>query len=91
MATNNNPCRADHLGAPWDSAIDALLQACESQFEDTLHSVYLRGSVPRNLGRPGVSDLDAVLLFKTTVPEETTQWVEDIHGEPVTYARTDRR
>ena len=57
------------------------MQACESQFEDTLHSVYLRGSVPRNLGRPGVSDLDAVLLFKTTVPEETTQWVEDIHVE----------
>jgi len=76
-----NPCHADHLGAPWDAAIDALLRACEAQFKETLHSVYLRGSVPRNLGRPGASDLDVVLLFEPTVPESTTQWVEDVHTE----------
>lgn len=57
-----NPC-ADHLvTGPWRAAAQVLVACCREQLGAALHSVHLRGSVPRGLALDGISDLDAAAV-----------------------------
>lgn len=57
-----NDCRGDRLQAPWSGLVTAWVAACRETFGDRLHSLYLRGSIPRGQGIPGLSDLDGIIV-----------------------------
>jgi len=72
-----NPCDAAHLAPPWRAALDAAVAACRARFPDTLRAVLVRGSVPRGLAIPGVSDLDGVVVIGGPIPEGAEAWAEE--------------
>lgn len=62
-----NPCAAHLVTAPWRAVADDVLAACREALGPALHSLYLRGSVPRGLAIAGVSDLDAIGVVRGSV------------------------
>jgi hypothetical protein len=59
-----NPCHPDHIVAPWDDALVTALALIRSSLGAALHSVYLRGSIPRGTAIETVSDLDLVCVLE---------------------------
>ena len=51
---------------PWVTAVDHLVNRYLSEWGADVHSIYVRGSVARDLAMPGVSDIDS---FAVLVPE----------------------
>jgi len=58
-----NPCRADLVFAPWREAVDMLVRLCRTAWGESLHSLYLRGSVPRGTAVEHRSDIDTVCVL----------------------------
>lgn len=46
-----------------------------------LHSIYIRGSVPRGLGIKGVSDLDTIAITHPNIQNIDVQWVKAVEQE----------
>jgi hypothetical protein len=69
-----NPCAAERVGGPWREAVDALVAGCRAEFGTALHSVHLRGSVPRGLAVDGLSDLDAIVVVVEGTRPGTPTW-----------------
>jgi hypothetical protein len=63
-----NPARLDLIAEPWLSAVRDVTERCRAAFSADLHSVYIRGSVPRGLAVPGLSDLDAIAALRDFSP-----------------------
>lgn len=59
-----NPCAPELIPPSWQAAVRELLEICRQALGPALHSLYLRGSVPRGLAIDGVSDLDAIGLVQ---------------------------
>jgi len=53
---------------PWRDAVDYARQLEVRHLGDRLHSLYLRGSVPRGVALPGLSDLDLFAVLFDDVP-----------------------
>jgi hypothetical protein len=72
-----NPCRADLVASPWQEAVDMLMRLCRRAWGESLHSLYLRGSVPRGTAVEHRSDIDAVCVLvappPSSVPTEAAQ------------------
>lgn len=45
---------------------------------DNLHSVYIRGSIPRDIGIKGVSDLDTLVLIDKNIEDIDFTWTEQV-------------
>jgi uncharacterized protein len=65
----------EKVRAKYRPAIEQAVEALKASFKSKIHSIYLRGSLPRDLGIEGVSDID--LLFVT----------KDLHEDPFIYDR----
>jgi uncharacterized protein len=63
-----NPARLDRIAAPWHAAVEDVVERCRAAFGGDLHSVYVRGSVPRGLAIEGFSDLDMVVALRDFAP-----------------------
>ena len=75
-----NPCRHNLIAPPWSAAVEALVAAYRHHLGARLHSVYLRGSVPKGGAIEGVADIDsfAVLLSE---PEDTdAAWIAPLQA-----------
>jgi uncharacterized protein len=48
---------------------------------DHIHSIYIRGSIPRGLGIEGVSDLDTIAVTNTGSNELDLKWVDQTEQE----------
>ncbi len=59
-----NPCGWEHIQDPWLPLVTALQQETVELLQDRLHSLYVRGSIPRGQGIPGVSDLDVIAVLQ---------------------------
>lgn len=70
-----NECGEAALTPYWQPAIQAAIACYQRQLGEGLRSVWLRGSVPRGLGVPGISDLDTLALVAPGVPLEAP-WVK---------------
>lgn len=70
---------------PWASPVQLLADACVSEWGATLHSLYIRGSVARNLAIPGVSDIDTFGVLNPGVavpdPRRLSAWSESVTRE----------
>jgi hypothetical protein len=59
-----NGTHRDLILPPWSEAVDVIQARYLAEYTDHIHSVYLRGSVPRGLAIEGVSDIDSYAILK---------------------------
>ncbi len=52
----------DKIEPPWQEAVDFARQAIGENLQTAIHSIYLRGSVPRGLAVEGLSDIDTFFV-----------------------------
>lgn len=57
-----NPCREEHLPSSERPLLEAVIQIYREETRGNLHSVWIRGSLPRGLAVAGLSDLDTFAL-----------------------------
>jgi len=58
-----NDCDRNKIQPPWSAPVDELRQRCLDTWPDRLGGLYLRGSVPRGLAVPHLSDLDSFVIL----------------------------
>lgn len=61
--------------------IDEVVKEYRLHLKEELHSIYIRGSVPRGLGIEGVSDLDTIAVTNKCMQELDVDWVEKTEGD----------
>lgn len=66
----------DKVPEAWWPLINGVIAAYQVHCGEDLHSVYLRGSVPRGLAIEDVSDLDTFAVLRTHISAEEPEWVE---------------
>jgi hypothetical protein len=69
---------ADLVPDAWWPLVHGVIAVYREHCGDTLHSVYLRGSVPRGLAIPGVSDLDTLAVLKIDADSQEPPWTEAV-------------
>lgn len=74
-----NSSSMNNVSANFKNAIFFFKGALLSCFQDEIHSVYVRGSVPRGFGIEGVSDVDTILI--TVSKEEKISALDKIEQE----------
>jgi hypothetical protein len=62
-----NPCNFEKISPPWTAVIADLKTAYLEIFGKKLHSIYLRGSVPRGKAISRVSDLDSLAVISSAL------------------------
>jgi hypothetical protein len=70
-----NTCAADLIGEPWSSLVSDLLVQCLEELGGSLHSLQLRGSVPRGIAVEGISDLDVFCITNGRHPKASA-WAD---------------
>ncbi len=58
-----NECSWEVIQSPWRDLVMAIANLCQQHLGDRLHSLYLRGSVPRGQAIAKVSDIDAIAII----------------------------
>ncbi len=58
----------------YENSIEAVVRAYRAHVTGSLHSVYLRGTVPRGMAVPGHSDLDTFALVSDNVTTGDLAW-----------------
>jgi len=69
---------AGHIPELWWPLIRGVIAAYETNCGADLHSVYLRGSVPRGLAISAVSDLDTLAVCSSSLTREEPGWVDEV-------------
>ncbi|MEI5906898.1 nucleotidyltransferase [Bacillus spongiae] len=59
--------------------IENVVEIYKRHLGEDLHSVYIRGSVPRGLGIHGVSDLDTIAITNKMINDHELNWTEAEH------------
>lgn len=76
-----NECSWQSIQSPWTDCVEALRNLCVEEFGDRLHSLYLRGSVPRGQGILNISDLDSVAIFRQKVTPEMIATINSLESQ----------
>lgn len=58
-----NECRPELIAPPWDDLVQEAREEVLIHLGDSVHSVYLRGSVARGTAVMGISDIDFVVVL----------------------------
>jgi hypothetical protein len=69
-----NPCTREQIAEPWLGAVHTALALIRMALDASLHSVYLRGSVPRGTAVANLSDLDLVCVLSSPPPPLSRSW-----------------
>ena len=70
-----NTCSADLIKAPWSRLVSDFLAQCQDELGASLHSLQLRGSVPRGLAVEGLSDIDVFCITHGRLPQPSV-WID---------------
>lgn len=76
-----NECGWEQIQTPWLNLVSELRDTCVSQYGDRLHSLYLRGSVPRGLAIPNISDLDSIAILWDEPDSELVAAIQSLQTE----------
>ncbi|RWZ54486.1 nucleotidyltransferase [Halobacillus fulvus] len=70
---------SDHtkINPKFQEVIELIKESCLSFLPKEIHSIYIRGSVPRGLDVDGVSDLDAIIVTHSNLENLDLEWVEE--------------
>ncbi|KAA0547147.1 nucleotidyltransferase [Bacillus sp. BGMRC 2118] len=71
---------SSHASVPpeFRALIEDVIEKYIIHLETNLHSVYIRGSIPRGVGIYGVSDLDTIAIVRKKVKHLDLSWVEEV-------------
>jgi hypothetical protein len=70
-----------HLKPPWDAVVREITDACRRHWGDRLHSLYVRGSLPRGLAVESVSDVDTIAVVAGDLDDLDASWIGPFLGE----------
>ncbi|PEQ01104.1 nucleotidyltransferase [Bacillus toyonensis] len=59
-----NDAHIDKIQPIFIGVIKEIKNTCCEMLQDDLHSVYIRGSIPRGIGIEGIADIDVILLVR---------------------------
>ncbi len=76
-----NPSNWSNIPSKWHSPINLIRNAYIEYFQDSLHSLYLRGSLARGTYVEGVSDVDFIGLVKREAKWEHVSFEKDLEEE----------
>ncbi len=65
-----NPLKIEDIQEEYKTVLDAILKGYESHFEDTTHSIYIRGSVAKGMAVPYISDVDTIAISHLEISRE---------------------
>ncbi|MCF6137725.1 nucleotidyltransferase domain-containing protein [Pseudalkalibacillus berkeleyi] len=65
-----NESNLNKIGSNFRDAVNSILESLLACLSTKIHSVYLRGSLPRGLGIEGVSDIDILVITLSTLEKQ---------------------
>jgi hypothetical protein len=65
-----NDCQRDKILSPWSKLVAELSHTCQKIWPTRLKRLYLRGSVPRGLAIPYLSDVDSFAILSGEITEQ---------------------
>lgn len=71
-----NDASLQNINPGFMKVIEETVEHYKAHLKEDLHSIYIRGSIPRGLGIEGVSDLDTIALAKRNIHDLDLRWVE---------------
>lgn len=76
-----NECRLEFIREPWKQAVEEIRQAHLKHLPEKIHSLYLRGSLPRGKAIEGISDIDTFAVINTRAGNLDFSWIEPLRKE----------
>lgn len=73
-----NDCHEEKILPPWTNLVAELRENCQQVWSTRLQALYLRGSVPRGLAIPQVSDLDSFAILAGEITENDVSLSKNI-------------
>ncbi|MBO1581653.1 nucleotidyltransferase [Bacillus sp. XF8] len=61
--------------------IQEVKDICFRLLQDDLHSIYIRGSVPRGIGIKGIADIDTIILVRKDPKKIDLEWIESVEQQ----------
>ncbi|TGB03664.1 nucleotidyltransferase [Halobacillus salinus] len=72
-----NQSDSSKINDRFQEVIRLVTESCLSALSEEIHSIYLRGSVPRGMDIDGVSDLDVVIITYSEPQNLNLDWTEE--------------
>lgn len=69
-----NDSRLEYIKPEFYNVIKEIIDLYKTHLGENLHSIYIRGSIPRGLGIDGVSDLDTIAVVNQDVKDIDLDW-----------------
>ncbi|KPL58432.1 hypothetical protein [Rossellomorea vietnamensis] len=76
-----NDSRVEKIGPVFLKVVEEVIVWYQTHLKEDLHSIYIRGSVPRGLEIEGVSDLDTIAITNRRIKDLDLNWVEKAEQE----------
>lgn len=76
-----NDASIEKIDSTFYTLIEKVVKTYRRQLGADLHSVYIRGSIPRGLGILGVSDLDTICVTTKKISDIELEWVKSAEEE----------
>lgn len=76
-----NPASREKIGEEWQPVVNDIVEVYKSQYGDSLHSVYVRGSVAKGDAVPGISDVDTFAYVNLKKDEIKIDWMNSFEKE----------
>jgi len=70
-----NSSSLDKIKSPWKEAVEEVKQAYLDNIKDSLHSIYVRGSVAKGEAIKGISDIDTLAIITQDIDKS---WIKPI-------------
>ncbi|MGP4077092.1 nucleotidyltransferase domain-containing protein [Halobacillus sp. K22] len=76
-----NEARMDKINPSYIPALEEIVESLQSSFSKDIHSIYLRGSLPRGLAMEGISDIDLLVITQDAEDKEVHDQMKQIARE----------
>ncbi|QXE02834.1 nucleotidyltransferase [Terribacillus sp. DMT04] len=76
-----NEANQTKIASAYSDLIEKVILTYKRKLGSSLHSIYLRGSIPRGLGILGVSDLDTICITKDRMKDTDLAWISKAEEE----------
>jgi hypothetical protein len=70
-----NPCSQEKIQPPWLEVVGAVKSAYLQHCTGEIHSIYLRGSIPRGQAISGISDVDSFAVVREKPQTLDSSWM----------------
>ena len=76
-----NPASKEKIQKEWIPIVNDIIEKYKFYYGESLHSVYIRGSVGKGDAIPGISDVDTFAYVTSRITETKTDWMKSFEKE----------